>query len=493
MILLLLFMPFVICGMFWLTKNKNIISIINVSGAALLFGLSIFTVADVLKRGEATVNVFSNVFYVDALSALMLIVIVSVAFLTAIYSVVYMNEEFERKIISIRKLQTYYTLLYVFLFTMLLTIMAQNMGLMWIAVEATTLASAFLVGFYNDKKSIEAAWKYIIICSVGIAFAMLGIVLLYYSSMHVLGESSQGLNWSYLFQNAEKLQGGILRLAFIFILAGFGTKVGLAPMHTWLPDAHSQAPSPISALLSGVLLNTALYSIIRVMSIVNRNAGNNFFTGRLLMILGILSIGTAAIFILVQQDFKRILAYSSIEHMGIITFGIGMLTPLSVFGALFHIINHAFTKSMLFIASGNIYLKYETKKIPKVQGVIKTMPVTGTAFIIGLFAITGMPPFSVFSSELNIFIAAFKESKYVSISLVLLFLVLVFAGFATQMMKMFYGKPLDKEMKAGEISRLGTVILLVFITVITAMGWYIPGPLKDLIDSAGRIVIGIKA
>jgi hydrogenase-4 component F len=187
------------------------------------------------------------------------------------------------------------------------------------------------------------------------------------------------------------LQGSVLKIAFIFILVGFGTKVGLAPMHTWLPDAHSQAPAPISALLSGVLLNTAMYGIIRVMIIVNRNMGSSLFTGRLLMILGILSIGTAAVFIIVQKDFKRILAYSSIEHMGILAFGFGIMTPLSIFGSIYHILNHAFTKSLLFMASGNVFLKFGTRQVNKVHGIIKVMPVTGIAFLLGIFAITGMP------------------------------------------------------------------------------------------------------
>ncbi|MCX8130672.1 MAG: hydrogenase 4 subunit F [Clostridia bacterium] len=490
MIALLLFIPLITCGMFWSTKNRNILNIINASGITLLLGLSVYCAYDVILNKNITLKLFSDIIYIDSLSALMLLVTSSVAFLASVYSIGYMNEEFDRKIISIKKLQIYYTLLHVFIFTMILTITTQNMGLMWIAVEATTLASAFLVGFYNDKKSIEAAWKYIIICSVGIAFAMLGVVMLYYSSMHSLGESVSGLNWTYLFENAGKLQGSILKIAFIFILVGFGTKVGLAPMHTWLPDAHSQAPSPISALLSGVLLNTAMYCIIRVMIIVNKNAGNNIYTSKLLVALGIISIGTAAIFILVQQDFKRLLAYSSIEHMGIIALSLGIFTPLSIFGALYHIINHAFTKSMLFIASGNIYLKYNTKKISKVQGILKTMPITGTAFIIGLFAITGMPPFSVFSSELNIIIASFEKTSYIPAALMLLFLTFVFAGFVKQMMKMFYGKPQIKELRPGEINRIGSVILITYIIIITITGFYIPGPVKELIDSAGEIVRG---
>ncbi|RCX16868.1 hydrogenase-4 component F [Anaerobacterium chartisolvens] len=488
-ILLLMIIPLISCGLFWTTNKKNVINTINACGAASLLVVSIIVIWDVLRNEFVSPAFFNNIFYIDALSALILFVTVSVVFLASVFSIGYMNEELKRGVINIRRLKLYYSLLHVFVFTMILTVSTQNMGLMWIAVEATTLASAFLVGFYSNKKSIEAAWKYIIICSVGIAFAMLGTVMLYYSSVHSLGESAQGLNWQYLFQSSDRLQGSILRISFIFILVGFGTKVGLAPMHTWLPDAHSQAPSPISALLSGVLLNTAMYSIIRVMAIVNRNAGSNMFTGRLLMALGIISIGTAAVFILVQKDFKRILAYSSIEHMGIIALGLGMLSPLSVFGALYHVLNHAFTKSMLFLASGSIYLKYETKIINKVQGIFKIMPVTGTAFMLGLFAITGMPPFGIFSSELNIIMASFNGKKYIIAGLLLLFLALIFAGFAAQMFRMFYGRPLSKETHQGEINWPGTAVLVILLLIITVTGLYLPYPVNELINRARDIIL----
>ena len=287
-----------------------------------------------------------------------------------------------------------------FLFTMVLALSVKNMGIMWIAIEATTLASAFLVGFYNHKHALEAAWKYVIICSVGIAIALLGIIFLHLSSIDVL-KSQQFLDWTALYDNAKSLKSSIARFAFIFILIGFGTKAGLAPMHTWLPDAHSQAPSPISALLSGVLLNSAMYAIFRTTAIVNRNLGGSVYTGRLLMAVGILSMLTAAIFILTQKDYKRLLAYSSIEHMGIIAVSLGIFTPLSVFGALLHMINHSLTKSMLFLSSGNILQKYNTKQIRKIKGVLKLLPVSGTAFLLGLFAIAGTPALQCFCERVQ--------------------------------------------------------------------------------------------
>jgi len=483
--------PLITCGVLWLVKNKTIINLINIVGATLILVNVLIIISEVLKHKKIEPTFFYNAFYVDSLSAILLLITAIIGFMVSLYSISYMNEELAKKIISLRKLKIYYCLLHAFILTILLAETTQNMGLLWISIEATTLASAFLVGFYNNKKSIEAAWKYIIICSVGIAFALLGIILLYYSSTQSFGHTIHGLNWVFLFNNANGLQGSILKLAFLFILVGFGTKVGLAPMHTWLPDAHSQAPSPISALLSGVLLNTAMYGILRVMIIVNKNLHSTTFTGRLLITLGLISIGTAAVFILVQRDFKRLLAYSSIEHMGIIAFGMGLLSPLSVFGAIFHMINHSFTKSMLFISSGNIYLKYDTKKINKVQGVLKVMPVTGVAFLIGIFAITGMPPFSIFSSELSILISSFNKNNFLGAALILFFLILIFAGFINQLVKMFYGKPSSKEIVKGEISKTSSMVLIILIALISVTGLYLPGPIKTLVDSARNIILGV--
>lgn len=488
--LILILIPLVVTGLFWTSNDKKILNLINAIGSGVLLLYSVFIAFLVLRNGFISSSLLNNIFYIDSLSALILVITTFVSFMVSLFSIGYNGEEIRRKHMHEKTLKIYYSLFHVFVFTMLLTITAQNLGVMWIAVEGTTLASAFLVGFYNNKKSIEAAWKYIIICSVGIAFALLGIIMLYYSSVQSFGHTAQSINWRFLFENSKSLQGSILKLSFIFTLIGFGTKVGLAPMHTWLPDAHSQAPSPISALLSGVLLNTAMYGIIRVMIIVNKNLGSNLFTGRLLMILGIFSIGTAAMFIMVQNDFKRLLAYSSIEHMGIIALGLGILSPLSVFAAVFHIVNHALTKSMLFMSTGNIYLKYDTKKINKVKGIMTVTPITGLVFILGIFAITGMPPFSIFSSEINIIISSFKGEHYLSAALLLGFLILIFAGFVTQLIRMFFGKPINKEIQPGEISKIGSAVLLSMLVIVLITGIYLPGPLKSLIDGASEIILG---
>ncbi len=485
-----LLIPLIFALLFLLTNKKGLLHAINAAGAVLLLLASIYMTTRVLAFGSLSFPELEGFFYIDSLSALLLDIILIIGSMVCIYSIGYLNEEYKHKAIELSSIKLFYILIYMFIFTMVLVVTTDNLGLMWIAIEATTLASVFLVGFYNNKHSIEAAWKYVIICSVGIALALLGIVFINYASASVFHNPSTQLSWLFLNENAAKLDASILKIAFIFIFVGYGTKVGLAPMHTWLPDAHSQAPAPISALLSGVLLNSAMYGIIRVAIIVNKSLGNTAYTGRLFLTAGFLSIATAALFILRQRDYKRLLAYSSIEHMGIIAFGLGAFTPVAVFGALFHMVNHAFTKSMLFLASGNVYLKYKSKEIYRITGLLKVLPITGTAFLLGLFAIAGMPPFSVFASELNIIIAFFDANHTVLGILLILLISLVFVGIAASMLMMFFGNVKNRNIVRGDINYPGTAIIIILFAVIAVMGLYMPKQLSVLIESASRIIMG---
>lgn len=485
----LLAVPVIAVVLFLLIKSRKLQYAISVSASTIIMIAAALLTRDVMLLGVVEYSALGGVFYIDSLSILVLDIVVIIGFMTSIYSVGYLEEEVKHGKLDLGRIRIYYILMYSFIFTMMLALTVKNMGIMWIAIEATTLASTFLVGFYNGKDSLEAAWKYVIICSVGIAIALLGITFLQLSSIDVL-KGSQFLDWTALYNNAAALNSSTLRFAFIFILIGFGTKAGLAPMHTWLPDAHSQAPSPISALLSGVLLNCAMYGIIRTIAIVNRSLGSSVFTGRIMITLGVLSIITAAIFILTQKDYKRLLAYSSIEHMGIIAVAIGIFTPLSIFGALLHMINHSFTKSMLFLSSGNILQKYDTKEISKISGMLKILPVTGTVFLLGLFAIAGTPPFGVFSSEFVIITAIFQKNNFWVGILIAVVLAVIFAGIAHTMFKMFYGNNTAKEIIAGEINIPGVIAIVALFVLITAAGLYIPNVLKELIEKAGNIIIG---
>ena len=262
-------------------------------------------------------------------------------------------------------------------------------------------------------------------------------------------------------------------------------------MHTWLPDAHSEAPSPISALLSGVLLNNAMYGIIRFLAIVNKNMGGNAYTGKLLIFGGLLSISAAALFILAQKDYKRLLAYSSVEHMGIIALSLGIYTPASLFAALFHMVNHSFTKSMLFLSAGNVMLKYKTKEIASVTGLLKIMPLSGSVFLLGTLAIAGLPPFSIFSSELNIILAAFRSGHLLTGTVFVLLLAFAFGSIAYALLKMFYGKEPENKMPDGEVNAYGALAVCVLLVFITCTGLYLPPFLRGLLVSASKLITGV--
>lgn len=482
-------LPLIGIIIFSLVKRNHLLHITSILISSALLVIAGFLTVNVMSYGHVDYTLFGGIFYLDSISVIILDIVVIIGLMSSIYSIGYLDDELRHGVIDARKTKLYYILMYSFIFTMIIALTVRNMGIMWIAIEATTLASAFLVGFNNDKKALEAAWKYLIICSVGIAVALLGIIFLHLSSVGILEESGH-LDWILLFSNSEKLNSSVLRLAFIFILIGFGTKAGLAPMHTWLPDAHSQSPSPISALLSGVLLNSAMYAIIRTVAIVNKNLGNSGFSGRILIVTGFLSVLTAAVFILTQKDYKRLLAYSSIEHMGIIAIGIGLFTPLSVFGALFHMINHSFTKSMLFLTSGNILQKFKTREISGIRGLLKILPFSGPIFLLGLFAIAGTPPFSVFASEINILAAIFEKRRFFEGVALALLLALVFVGIAITLFKIFYGEAPSKGLKSGESNRSGTAVIIFLFIIISISGIYMPEGLKNLITDAQRIITG---
>ncbi|MFA5535932.1 MAG: hydrogenase 4 subunit F [Bacillota bacterium] len=489
--LLLLLIPIIAAPLFFLLKNRQLIYRLSLVVSASLTVISLILTKEVIAASYIQYAVLGGFFYLDSLSIIVLDIITIIGLVASIYSIGYLEEDLGRGKISEDQIRTYYLLMYVFIFTMILAATVKNMGIMWVAIEATTLASVFLVGFYSTKESLEAAWKYLIICSVGIAIAFLGIIFLHLSSLDVLTDA-QFLDWVALSEHAKALKTPALRLAFLFIAIGFGTKAGLAPMHTWLPGAHSQAPSPISALLSGVLLNGAMYGIIRTVTIVNKNLNSSQFTGQFLIAIGLLSVGIAAVIILTQKEYKSLLAYSSIEHMGIIALAIGLFTPQAVFGGLFHMINHSFTKSMLFFATGSILHRFGTNKIDKVKGVLKVLPVTGTAFYLGLFAIAGVPPFSIFASELGIIVSIFVDGRFIIGSAFILLLAVIFTGIALNLFKMFYSDGPEPEGEPLKINPAGTVAIMLLLLVIFTTGFYMPEGLRSLIYNAQMIIMGVK-
>jgi hydrogenase-4 component F len=371
-----------------------------------------------------------------------------------------------------------------FTFTMLFAVTTNNVGFMWIAIEATTITSAMLIPLHVTKASVEASWKYILIGSIGIALAFGGTVLGYFDFVNLAGRQEAALNWTVLMALAPSLHPPVIELAFVFILIGYGTKAGLAPMHTWLPDAHSEAPAPVSALMSGVLLAVALYAVIRWQAVVQAAVGSPF-TNRLLLTLGLLSLAIAAFSLLAQRNYKRLLAYSSVEHMGLMCVGLG-LGPLGAFAAMLHLLNHTLVKSMLFFLSGRVLRRYQSAEIPRVAGVLRALPWTGGLFAAGALAIAGLPPFGLFISEFALVRAAVAAERPWTVALVLTLLAVAFIGVVGQVNRMLYGAP-SPGVGIGEGSIWPLVPLGLCLAVVVVLGLTIPAPLERLLAQAAEI------
>jgi hydrogenase-4 component F len=481
---LLLGIPLLTALLCSMSRVRKVIEWLSVIGSFLTFGTAIWSMVQV--KDGAVLRTAKSFFYVDGLSSFLILIISFTSFMAAMYSIEYLRHETREKQFTIGTIRRYYGVLHVFVFTMLLVPLSNNLGFLWIAIEGTTLASAFLVGFYDDEASIEAAWKYLIICSVGIALALFGTILLYFSALHIPGLSGDALQWSYLITVAKKLDPRIIKLAFVFVLVGYGTKAGLAPMHTWLPDAHSQAPSPISALLSGVLLNSALYALLRFNLLTVQCVGGSF-SGTLMIIFGILSIAASLPFILIQQNYKRLLAYSSIEHVGIIAFGFGLGTPLALYGALLHMLNNALAKALLFFSAGEILQRYRTKMIPKISGIITVMPLTGIIFLLGIFAITGWPPFGMFVSEFTILNAGFSSGNFLPSILFLGLVATTFIGFIYYATAMVFGEP-SYSIEKGNGKPVSLVILGILILLLLVLGLVMPPFLNNILNNAVAVM-----
>lgn len=483
-IFIILGVPFLLVLGALFIKGQRLLGTVNCFGYFVVFCASIFLGKEAALSGH--ILTAFNVIHIDLLSAVFIAVTSVVAFAAALYSVAYIKNDVARKEITVRKAQFYYLFFNLFCLSMFLVPAVNNLGLLWVAIEMTTLISAFLVGFYNSKESLEAAWKYLIICSAGIVFALLGTILFYYA--YSLSGLHKSLNWTDMVSTGHIRDNNILRVAFIFILVGYGTKAGLAPMHTWLPDAHSQAVAPISALLSGVLLKTALYAILRFGILLIKNGEAAFFS-HLMILFGVISLFVSTGFILVQKDLKRILAYSSIEHIGIISIGFGLGSPLAVAGAMLHVFNHAVTKSLMFFGAGNIVSLYKKHNMNTIRGITRALPFTGVAVLLGTFALAGFPPFSIFISEIMIVMAAFAGGSYFIAALMLLLLAVIFGAFIFHFSKMLFGN-LPKGMAAqGEPLSVKLAFTFLFF-LMCGLGFVFIYNTKDILWPLQRLLQG---
>jgi hydrogenase-4 component F len=464
-------------------KDFAAIRYTNLAGSAATTGVLLTVIVNIAGGNVLT----EGFFYVDQLSAVLLLVVALLSFTACLFSQRYMEKEVEEGHMAGRNLPRFYALFQLFVFAMIGVLVVGNLGLMWVAVELTTLASALLVAIALNKDALEAAWKYVIICSVGIALALLGTMILYYAQVQAVGDA-QALNWAYLKQIASQLDPKFVKLGFIFILIGYGTKAGLAPMHTWLPDAHSQAPSPVSGLLSGSLLSCAMYALMRNMVVVQGAIGPEF-AHRVLLTLGVASVAWAIPFVLVQHDMKRLLAYSSVEHMGLIALGLGIGSQLAVYAALLHIVNHALAKSSLFYMAGTVTQEYGTKKIDAIRGIARVAPGLATMLIVGALAITGTPPFNIFVSKFMIIWSMFQANRWLLGGIVLLLLVGIFAGLMYATLKMAFGAP-SVERPSFKMSGSAATAILVSLCLVLVGGLYLPPALHTVLTRAAEIVLG---
>jgi len=334
------------------------LEIAHMLGVTAVLILVLIVAGQVLASGE--VSALNHWLRVDALGAIFVVIVGLVGFLAGLYSIGYTRHDLEIGEMDTGRLIAYYGLFHFFFFTMLLAVISNNIIIMWVAIEATTLSSAFLVGLYGTRPALEAAWKYVVICTVGVAFGLYGTILVYSDAVNVMKETGMASLWSEIVKNAGALDPTLLKLAFVFVLIGFGTKAGIFPMYTWLPDTYSEAPSPVSAMLSGVLVNCALFVIIRFSIIVNLTLGPTF-TQTLFLVFGVLSLATAVFFMLGQRDLNRLLAYSSPENTGLILVALGLGGPLGTLAGLLQLLNHSLVKSMLFFLSGSILIKYRSR------------------------------------------------------------------------------------------------------------------------------------
>ena len=458
-----------------LLKQRSIIEFIAAVASLISLGAAISIAFKVASGGTYTP---SPLFSIDALGAIVLLIVSFVGFLSSLYSIAYLRAETKQNIIGFHRVRQYFVLCNLFLATMFTATMSANPVLTWIFVEATTLSTAFLISFYNKPSSTEAAWKYLIINSVGLLLGFFG-TLLYLTSVQSLPEHSL-ITWSLLTANAQHLNPLVAQIAFIFILIGYGTKMGLAPMHTWLPDAHGKAPAPISALLSGVLLNVAFLVIVRFKNITDTIVGKEY-TQNLFIVFALSSILIAAFVILTQRNYKRLLAYSSIENMGVMALGFG-LGGLGIFAAILHMIYHSLIKSSLFFAAGNILLRYRSTKIREVTGMLSNIPSTAIVFMAGFLAVVGLPPFGLFFTKIYILSAGMQHHLVVTGATILL-LAILFIGFLRHVTSMLFGE------KQPELAKEKESVWLVIppatlIIIALLLSLYMPPLLNSLIHSA---------
>ena len=453
---------------------------VNVLTSLGTFGAAGVLVLRVIRNGPMLV--WHEQFFIDPFNVFLVALTAFVGFTTALFSRPYMRIEERKGRLTPQRLRLYHSMYQLFMAAMLLALLTNNMGLLWVAMEAATLSTVLLVSLYRTRASLEAAWKYFILCGVGIAQALFGTILLYFAAEGLLGgEGMSALLWTHLDAIKGQLEPTVMGLAFVFLLVGYGTKVGLAPLHNWLPDAHAEGPTPVSAVLSGLLLNVALYAVIRCKVLAEGSIHR--LPGRMLMGFGLLSALLGAFFLWRQRDIKRLFGYSSIEHMGIVTFAFGMGGPVANFAALLHMTVHSLTKSAIFFAAGHASQTAGTQRMDGIRGLLVLSPTIGWGLMLGTLAILGMPPFGVFASEFLILTTAMRDHPWAT-PVLLTALGIAFAAIFGRVQPMVFG-----ETEARPLPHSPALVpVFVHLAMVLALGIYIPPALAEWYRLAARLI-----
>src|SRR6266851_4083899 len=422
-------------------------------------------------------------FFIDAFNVFLVTLTAFVGLTTSLFSRPYMRIETEHGRVSAGQLRLYHSMYQLFMATMLIALTTNNMGLMWVAMEAATLSTVLLVTLYRTPASLEAGWKYFILCGVGISQALFGTILLYFAAEKVLGsEGVSALLWTHLNGVKGQLEPAVLGLAFVFLLVGYGTKVGLAPLHNWLPDAHAEGPTPVSAVLSGLLLNVALYAVVRCKVLVAGSIGTSL-PNHMLMAFGLLSAVLGAFFLWRQKDIKRLFGYSSIEHMGIITFAFGVGGPVANFAALLHMTVHSLTKSSIFFTAGHASQAAGTQRMDDIRGMLSISPTIGWGLVLGSLAILGMPPFGEFASEFLVLTTAMRNDPWAT-PFLLVALGVAFAAIFSRIQPIVFGDTSARPLPHSP----AMVPVFVHLTLVLALGLYMPPALAAWYRAAARLI-----
>jgi hydrogenase-4 component F len=469
-----LLIPLVAVFVLALLPGYRLTSLLNVLASLLTL---LAAVSLLFVRPDA-----GQLLFVDDLNVVFIVLNTLVGFTTSTFSASYIAHELETGRLTPTYLRFYHAMYQAMMFGMNLALLANNIGLLWVAVELATLTTVMMVGIYRTHEAIEAAWKYFILGSVGIALALFGTILVYVASQPVIGEGLDAMTWTILIERAAQFDPALLNVAFVFLLLGYGTKVGLAPVHAWLPDAHAEGPTPISAVLSGLLLNVALYAVLRFKMLMTANEAA-IAPGPLMVTMGLSSLIFASFMLYRRRDIKRMFAYSSIEHMGIITFAFGMGGPLANFAGLLHMTMHSLTKSAIFFAVGNIAQAKGTQKIADIRGLTESHPVLGWGLVVGVVAIAGLPPLGIFMSEFLLVTSTFAREPLLAIPLVLGLLVAL-GALLLRVTSIAFGTPV------GSVAPVKASYLPMFVhlALVLGAGLYLPPVLVEWFQHVAHLL-----